>query len=81
MEKTVRDIKPNALLVPALSPRSTDSQVFRSRGVIAYGFMPVIISEAERQRIQGIDERISLDNLEEGTHILYRVVREVAAIS
>jgi acetylornithine deacetylase/succinyl-diaminopimelate desuccinylase-like protein len=78
MEKAVRQEIPEALLVPYLSPGGTDSRYFRTRGITAYGFMPVIISESEIQTIHGIDERISLDNLERGTRILYNVIRAIA---
>lgn len=80
MEKAVRSTKPNAFLVPYLSSEGTDSRIFRRHGITAYGFVPIILPETELQRRHGIDERISLDNLEEGTRILYEVVREMAAI-
>ncbi len=44
------------------------------RGVTAYGFIPILIAESELQRMHGIDERISLENLESGTRILYNVL-------
>ncbi|HEY8463235.1 MAG TPA: M20/M25/M40 family metallo-hydrolase [Bacillota bacterium] len=79
MEQAVQKIMPEAMLVPYLSPGGTDSRYFRQRGITAYGFMPVIINETELQRMHGIDERLSLDNLELGTKILYEVVQRVAA--
>ncbi|HYH03213.1 MAG TPA: M20/M25/M40 family metallo-hydrolase [Bacillota bacterium] len=78
MEEAVRKIMPEAALVPYLSPGGTDSRYFRQRGITAYGFMPVIINESELQRMHGIDERLSLDNLELGTKILYEVLQGIA---
>jgi acetylornithine deacetylase/succinyl-diaminopimelate desuccinylase-like protein len=78
MEEAVRSEIPGALLVPSLFSGETDSRYFRMRGITAYGFMPVIISEAELQTMHGTDERISLDNLEMGTRLLYRVLCEIA---
>jgi acetylornithine deacetylase/succinyl-diaminopimelate desuccinylase-like protein len=78
MEKAVRSEVSGALLVPYLSPGGTDSRYFRMRGITAYGFMPVIISEDELQTMHGNDERISLDNLELGIRILYQVLSEIA---
>jgi acetylornithine deacetylase/succinyl-diaminopimelate desuccinylase-like protein len=78
MEQVVRQTVPEAILVPYLSPGGTDSRYFRQRGVTAYGFMPIMIDETELQRMHGIDERLSLDNLEMGTQILYQVVEEIA---
>jgi acetylornithine deacetylase/succinyl-diaminopimelate desuccinylase-like protein len=77
MEQVVRQTVPQAILVPYLSSGGTDSRYFRQRGITAYGFMPVLISEAELQRAHGADERLSLDNLELGTRILYQVVEQI----
>jgi acetylornithine deacetylase/succinyl-diaminopimelate desuccinylase-like protein len=78
MRQAVETENPRALLVPYLSPGATDSRFFRQRGITAYGFMPVLISESELQRMHGIDERISLDNLESGTRILFDVLRRLS---
>jgi acetylornithine deacetylase/succinyl-diaminopimelate desuccinylase-like protein len=78
MEQVVRQTVPQAILVPYLSPNGTDSRCFRQRGITAYGFMPVLISEADLQRMHGVDERLSLDNLELGIRILYQVVEQIA---
>ncbi len=80
IRKTVQSIHPKAIAVPYLSPGGTDSRYFRKRGITAYGFFPIILSESELQRMHGIDERISLENLEQGTRILYETVKEVAGV-
>lgn len=80
IQKTVRRINPKAIAVPYLSPGGTDSRYFRKRGITAYGFFPIILSEDELQRMHGIDERISLENLKLGTRILYETVKEVAGV-
>jgi acetylornithine deacetylase/succinyl-diaminopimelate desuccinylase-like protein len=77
MEQVVQQTVPQAVLVPFLAPGRTDSRYFRERGIIAYGFMPVLLGETELQRTHGIDERLSLDNLELGTRILYQVVERM----
>ncbi len=74
----LRQEMPQSLLVPSLTPTATDSRFFRYRGIAAYGFMPVLISEEELQRMHGIDERLSLANLEQGTRVLYEVLRQLA---
>ncbi len=78
IQRTVQRINPKAIAVPYLSPGGTDSRYFRKRGITAYGFFPIILSESELQRMHGIDERISLENLEQGTKILYETVKEIA---
>lgn len=76
--EAVRAENPEATVTPYLSPGATDSRYFRERGITAYGFMPVIIPETELQRMHGIDERLSLENLERGVRILTEVVRKTA---
>lgn len=68
---------PRSVVVPYLSPGGTDSRFFRKLGITAYGFVPIVLPESEMLRIHGIDERISLDNLEQGARILFEVIREV----
>jgi acetylornithine deacetylase/succinyl-diaminopimelate desuccinylase-like protein len=78
IQKTVQRFNPKAIAVPYLSPGGTDSRFFRRRGITAYGFFPVILPETELQRMHGIDERISLENLEQGTRILFETAKAVA---
>lgn len=80
MERAVHRENSHALVVPYLSPGGTDSRYFRRLGIAAYGFMPILISEEELQRMHGIDERLSLANLEQGTRILTQVVREICGV-
>jgi acetylornithine deacetylase/succinyl-diaminopimelate desuccinylase-like protein len=80
IEGAVRRENSKALVVPYLSPGGTDSRYFRRLGITAYGFMPVLISEDELQRMHGIDERLSLANLEQGTRILTQVVQEISGV-
>jgi acetylornithine deacetylase/succinyl-diaminopimelate desuccinylase-like protein len=80
MERVVDRENSQALVVPYLSPGGTDSRYFRRLGITAYGFMPILISEEELQRMHGIDERLSLANLEQGTRILTQVVREICGV-
>jgi len=79
MQKSVQQEEPNSILVPFLSPGCTDSRFFRHLGIAAYGFMPVLLTDREVQRMHGIDERLSIENLERGTRILYQAVKEVVA--
>lgn len=80
MERAVHRENSKALVVPYLSPGGTDSRYFRRLGITAYGFMPILITEEELQRMHGIDERLSLANLEQGTRILTQVVREICGV-
>ena len=78
MRQVVQQENPNSNVLPYLSTLATDSRYFREKGITSYGFIPILISEAELQRMHGIDERISLTNLETGTRILYQVIQEMS---
>lgn len=78
MRQVVQQINPDSDVLPYLSTLATDSRYFRQKGITSYGFIPVLISEAELQRMHGVDERLSLTNLEMGTRILYQVIREIS---
>jgi acetylornithine deacetylase/succinyl-diaminopimelate desuccinylase-like protein len=68
---------PGAIAFPLLVPGGTDSRYFRAHGVPAYGFSPVVLEPEDLDRVHGIDERISIDNLELGVKMAYDIVREL----
>ncbi len=57
--------------IPWLMSGGTDSRFLRERGVPAYGFVPVVLPHSEVKRIHGVDERLSVDNLNLGIKATY----------
>jgi len=57
----------------------TDCHFFRDKGIPCYGFMPFKLTGKELSRMHGNDERISVDNMKEGTRLMYEIVRKLAA--
>lgn len=78
IQRAVQKENSKAFVVPYLSPGATDSRFFRKIGITSYGFMPILIPEVEIQSMHGINERISLINLEQGTRILHDVIQDIA---
>jgi acetylornithine deacetylase/succinyl-diaminopimelate desuccinylase-like protein len=68
---------PDAIAFPLQTPGGTDSRYFRAHGVPGYGFGPFVIEIEEVHRVHGIDERISIDNLELGIKIACDVLAEL----
>jgi acetylornithine deacetylase/succinyl-diaminopimelate desuccinylase-like protein len=64
-------------VVPNVLRGFTDSHFFRERGVVSYGFVPVVFTEQDEHTMHGIDERISLENLREGTRRLVEILAEL----
>ena len=77
LEETLLHHVPDCVVVPTLTPGGTDSRFFRRRGVAAYGLIPISIDEGELNRMHGIDERISLDNLRLGIQVVYDVLSKM----
>jgi len=68
-----------ALVLPSISPGFTDSRIFRLRGVVAYGLIPVLLEPVEAATIHGHNERISIENLRMGTQFLFETVRRLCS--
>jgi acetylornithine deacetylase/succinyl-diaminopimelate desuccinylase-like protein len=70
---------PTVTVSEALFEAGTDAVPWRERGIPVYGVYPYPISRAELADMHGNDERISVRRLEQGTDMLTRVLRAVAA--
>jgi acetylornithine deacetylase/succinyl-diaminopimelate desuccinylase-like protein len=68
---------PDGLVFPLMVAGGTDSRFFRAHAIPAYGFSPMVVKMSEIERVHGIDERISIDNLVLGVKITCDVVREL----
>lgn len=77
VEAVVREYDESALVLPVISSWFTDSRAFRNAGTPAYGFIPVLLHEADYAGIHGHDERISLENIRLGTRLIFEVVRRL----
>jgi acetylornithine deacetylase/succinyl-diaminopimelate desuccinylase-like protein len=77
LSSVLKELAPTSITAPMLSPGTTDSCFFRRKGVNCYGLFPAIIDPGELARFHGIDERISLENLQLGTQITYQVLSEL----
>lgn len=66
--------RPEAIVVPFLTSGGTDCKHFRPHDVVCYGHIPFELDDSETERIHGVDERVSLENLERGLRILLRTI-------
>ena len=69
---------PPGLVIPYMSPGTTDSRFFRRAGMQAYGFTPMLLDATELNRIHGRDERVSTANLRWGTQVVYETLQRLA---
>ena len=71
--------EPGVPVVPLVSTGFTDSHYFMELGMACYGFAPFKLSETERQRLHGNDERLSIANLKSGTRFIYDLLLEISS--
>jgi len=74
---TLLEENPGGQVVPYLTPGATDSRFFRAAGMKAYGFMPMLLDSTELSRIHGIDERVSIANLEFGIRTVFNTLQKL----
>jgi acetylornithine deacetylase/succinyl-diaminopimelate desuccinylase-like protein len=78
LERQARGAFPGAEVTPYLFQAGTDAGAWRTRGVPVYGIYPYPITADELTRMHGNDERVSVDSLEQGTQMIYKLLVEVA---
>jgi acetylornithine deacetylase/succinyl-diaminopimelate desuccinylase-like protein len=77
-----REVKrqyPGTVVTPALYEAATDAGPWRERGIPVYGLRPYLASSNDLVRMHGIDERVSIRTLDQGTDMVERILRSVAA--
>ena len=65
---------PDAVVTPMLVPFGTDSAMLQKRGVVAYGFTPMVLDAATAATMHSDRERIPVAEFLKGIHIFYDVL-------
>ena len=71
---------PDALVVASLLFGASDSRFFREKGIPCYGVCPMLISLDDLNRVHGIDERISEENMIKGTEVFIDLVKRLCGV-
>ena len=80
VDSYVQELEPGAALGPIACPGFTDSHYLREAyGTVAYGFFPVKAMDAEvaTKLVHSANERIAVDDLESGVHMLRHVAKSL----
>jgi acetylornithine deacetylase/succinyl-diaminopimelate desuccinylase-like protein len=77
--QVVANHSPGAGVFPLLMAGATDGRYWRMRGYAAYGFAPIILERNDVNRVHGIDERISADNLLLGISMTQDIIKKLCA--
>ncbi|MEW6733600.1 MAG: M20/M25/M40 family metallo-hydrolase [Acidobacteriota bacterium] len=78
LERAQVEVFPKAVTLPLLLTGATDSAQLRGKGVQAYG-IGTLMSDSDRARIHGNDERLSIDGFGKFLEFVYHSVTNVAA--
>ena len=65
----------DAPVIPALLTGFNDSHYFRQHGLVAYGFVPIEVSEQEGHAVHGANERIPVKALNAGIERMVELLR------
>ena len=79
-EVTSRHV-PGSLVAPLMTSGVTDSAYFRRRGIPAYGFAPVVITEAELATMHGKDERVEVEQFRAAVQMYYEVIAKLSGVA
>ena len=75
LEKTIRSLHPNTVVVPGLLGGATDSRYFYSVSEEVYRFYPMRVNSESMTKFHGIDEKISKTNYLEILQFSYQLIK------
>ncbi len=75
VEQTIRDVFPNAIVVPGLVGGGTDARYFYEISDDVYRFYPIRLGPESMTRFHGIDEKISKENYQEIIEFTYHLIQ------
>lgn len=74
MRRAVLKTHPDAIVTPMLVPHGTDSNKLRMKGVIAYGFTPMVLDLSSAGSMHSDQEHIPIAEFQKGIRIFYDVM-------
>jgi acetylornithine deacetylase/succinyl-diaminopimelate desuccinylase-like protein len=74
MRRAILKTHPEAIVTPMLVPHGTDSNKLRVKGVIAYGFTPMVLDLSTAGSMHSDQEHIPIAEFQKGIRIYYDVL-------
>jgi len=74
MRRAILKTHPDAIVTPMLVPHGTDSNKLRVKGVIAYGFTPMVLDLSTAGSMHSDREHIPIAEFQKGIRIFYDVL-------
>ncbi len=79
LESVLREAFEDAVVVPSTAIVGTDNRFLRPLGIPSYGFIPCLLSQAERDGFHANDEFLTVENFNLGLEVMFEVVRRYCA--
>ncbi|HVA01508.1 MAG TPA: M20/M25/M40 family metallo-hydrolase [Terriglobia bacterium] len=79
IQEVIHQHDPQAVVAPELNSGYTESQMFRPLGITAYGFNPVRTTPELEETQHAANERVPVEQFQEGLKILFGVVATAAS--
>jgi len=79
IQQVVANDFPNSFVVPWMSTAGTDSQFLREKKVPVYGLVPIVLDPHELETVHGVNERLSVENLNRGIKASYDLTIHLCA--
>jgi acetylornithine deacetylase/succinyl-diaminopimelate desuccinylase-like protein len=70
--------RPDVVVAPQILAAFTDNWLFRTCGLAAYGWTPLLMSEDDLRRVHGNDERVAVDDVRAGLRTYTEMLLDVA---
>lgn len=77
IERVTTELHPGSRVLPSVSTGFTDSHFTRDKGIISYGFDPIVTETGEATGIHGNDEKINVQAFRRGVGDMRAIVRSV----
>jgi acetylornithine deacetylase/succinyl-diaminopimelate desuccinylase-like protein len=78
IKQVVHQNDPHALVTPVLNSGYTESQMYRLRGIICYGFSPVVVTPEVEATEHAANEHVPVDQIRSGVRMLFEIVTKAA---
>ena len=78
VERTVREVFPDAMVAPGLVLAGTDARHFEGIADQVYRFMPIRFTSPDLARVHGTDERIAITQLADMVRFYHRLISQAA---
>jgi acetylornithine deacetylase/succinyl-diaminopimelate desuccinylase-like protein len=75
LRAAVQKYHTGAVVTPILIPYGTDSVRLRAKGVVAYGFTPMVLDAATVATMHSDEERIPIEEFKKGLRVFYELLK------